>query len=152
MTSQWRSLGQVSVTDSWNLLPNDSFDSDTFRITTTVSASDWENKVRSGVYIKFKYQLNFNEYVESRKFYIPVSDSKTIYDFPIPKELRNDGILVRSISCRLSSQYAGKFSLGSFASILLGVDESFGDTETTERQLIQQIADDLILVKNHLGI
>lgn len=154
MSSQWQSLGELVVTDEWQEFPGQSFNSDSFRITTTVSAGDWENKVRSGIYLRFRYSLGFTNETTSRRFYISVSpgENSAIYDLPIPKELRQDGILFRGVQCRLSSGYAGKFALSSFAVINLKIEENLNSASITDRQLLEQIAQDITAIKNHLGI
>lgn len=151
MVNQWQSLGEVTVTDSWQLFPELSIGNDVFRITTTVSPQDWENKVRSGAYIKFRYETGFNSFAESKKLYIPISEHPIIYEFPIPKEFRSDGIIIRSISCILSSRYVGKFSLASFIGLSMMIEESEGDGSQSDREIIQRIALDVAAIKELIG-
>lgn len=152
MTNQWHSLGTVTVTDSWQLLPETSVGNEVFKITASATDSDWELKVRSGVYIKFRYETSFNSFVESKKFYIPRSNTPIIYDFAIPDEFKNQGIVARSIFCILSSRYAGKFSLASFALISLQIEESNAiGGRLSDRELLEKIASDLAAIKELIG-
>lgn len=150
MTNQWQSLGEVTVTDSWQLLPSVSVGNEVFRISTIVSDSDWELKVRSGVYIKFRYETDFESFTESKKFYIPKSLASVVYEFPIPDEFKNQGIVTRSISCILYSRYVGKFSLASFAPITLTIEENNAVDSLTDRQLLEQLITDVAAIKSFL--
>jgi hypothetical protein len=150
MSNQWQSLGNVTVTDSWQLI-GISVGNEVFRITASVTDSDWELKVRSGTYIKFRYETSFNSFSESKKFYIPRSNTPIIYDFPIPDELKNQGMVTRSISCILSSRYAGKFSLASFAPITLTIEESNAVGGLSDRQLLEQLIADVAELKQLIG-
>ncbi len=107
MSISWSSLGEFEVADTWKIFPGDAT-SDTFRITTTITdLAGWESlRIRSGAYIRFIYPDSLS--TKSSKVYIPVLEDITLYELPIPKELREEGYLIRSVSCRLSSRWSGK--------------------------------------------
>ncbi|MEH2038446.1 hypothetical protein [Nostoc sp.] len=123
MPISWSSLGELEVADTWQTFPVDAT-SDTFRITTTITdIAGWESlRIRSGAYIRFTYSDLLS--TKSAKFYIPVSEDATLYELPMPKELREEGYLLRSVSCRLASRWVGKidFSNG-FAKWDLKIEE-----------------------------
>lgn len=109
----WKQLGEIIVSPAWQIFDVSPINCETFRITTTiVNQQDWDElKIRSAAYIQFYYAENSN----SPKFYIPVSGSPVIREFPIPVELKNNGLVVRSVGCTMSHKYKNKYSLESFA-------------------------------------
>ena len=106
MPISWTSLGELEVADTWKIFPVDAT-SDTFRITTTITdLAGWKSlRIRSGAYIRFTYPDLLS--TKSAKFYIPVLEDIILYELPIPKELREEGCLLRSVSCRLASRWVG---------------------------------------------
>ncbi|MHC5735846.1 hypothetical protein [Nostoc sp.] len=106
MPISWSSLGELEVADTWQIFPIDAT-SDTFRITTTITdLTGWESlRIRSGAYIRFSYPDLLS--TKSPKIYIPVLEDITLYELPMPKELREEGYLLRSVSCRLASRWVG---------------------------------------------
>jgi len=118
----WALLNEVEVTDAWQTIAD--VTSDVFRITTTVTdVPGWESeRIRSGAYIRFIYPDSL--LTKSKKIYVPVSEDVMIYDLPIPREFKDKGYILRSISCRLSSRWVGKINfLNSFAKWNLKLEE-----------------------------
>lgn len=109
MPNAWLSIGELEVADTWQIFSGDAT-SDIFRITTTITdVAGWESlRIRSGAYIRFIYPDPL--FTKSAKFYIPVLEDPTLYELPIPKELKQEGYLVRSVSCRLASRWVGKIN------------------------------------------
>lgn len=109
MPISWSLLGELEVADSWQIFPIDAT-SDTFRITTTITdIAGWESlRIRSGAYIRFTYPDLLS--TKSAKFYIPVTQDITLYELPVPKELKQEGYLLRSVSCKLASRWVGKIN------------------------------------------
>lgn len=109
----WEQLGTVSPSDQWQLFPVDVINSETFRVTTTIiNQQDWDTlKIRSGAFIRFYYP----DGSKSDKIYIPVTDSPTIKEIPMPDALQNVEAIARSVGCILSNRYIGKYSINSYA-------------------------------------
>ncbi|QLE54831.1 hypothetical protein [Nostoc sp. TCL26-01] len=105
----WELIGELQVSDVWQAFNNDVI-SDTFRITTTITdVVGWETeRIRSGAYLRFIYPDPLLS--KSRSIYIPVNDSPTIYELPIPKEFKDEGYVIRTPSVRLSSRWVGKIN------------------------------------------
>ena len=121
MSILWSSLGEIEVTDVWQIFPVE-VTSDTFRITTTVTdVAGWESlRIRSGAYIQFIYP----DSTKSQKTYIPVLEDATVYELPVPQGFREEGYLLRSISCRLASRWVGKIDfISGFAKWNLKIEE-----------------------------
>ncbi|WP_445626462.1 hypothetical protein [Nostoc sp. DSM 114167] len=121
MSISWNSIGEIQVSDNWQLFPSDTI-SDTFRITTTITDTEGWNrtKIQSGAYIRFIYPDEQN--TKSKPVYIPVRDEIIVYELPVPHEMRGAGYYLRSISCRFSSKWVGKLPLASFAGWKLKVE------------------------------
>lgn len=109
----WEQLGTVSPSDQWQMFPVEIFNSEVFRITTTIlDQNDWDNlKIRSGAYLRFTYPDNSN----SEKIYIPVTYAPIIKEIPMPDILQKPGVIIRSVSCILSNRFIGKYSINSYA-------------------------------------
>lgn len=123
MAIEWSLVDEVEVTDRWQVLSTP-VTSDVFRVTTTITdASGWESqRIQSGAYIRFIYPDLFS--TKSSKFYVPVSEDITVYELPIPKEFREKGYVIRSVSCRLASRWVGKIDFVSgFAKWNLKLEE-----------------------------
>lgn len=127
MSITWNILGNVTVTGVWQLLPSSSLSEETYRISFTKSGDTWDTKIRTGVYLRFKYQVN-NEIFYSKPQYIPVQDFSVVYDLPIPQELKQEGILTRNIEVCFSHPRRSKYSLQSFAVFQILVEECKSDT------------------------
>ena len=121
MTISWNLLGEIQVSDSWQLFSDNTI-SDTFRITTTITDIEGWNSIRiqSGAYIRFTYPDEQN--TKSKPIYIPVRDEIIVYDLPVPHEMREAGYYLRSISCRFSSRWIGKLPSASFAGWKLKIE------------------------------
>lgn len=121
MSISWDLLGEVQVSDSWQLFPNNTI-SDTFRITTTITDIEgWNStKIQSGAYIRFIYPDEQN--TKSKQVYVPVRDEIIVYELPVPHEMREAGYYFRSISCQFSSRWVGKLPLASFAAWKLKIE------------------------------
>lgn len=100
----WSSLGELEITDTWQIFSVD-VTSDILRITTTITdVVSWESlRIRSGAFIRFIYPDSLS--TKSSKFYIQVSEDVTVYELPIPKEFREKDHVLRSVSCRLASRW-----------------------------------------------
>ena len=121
MTISWSSLGELEVTDTWQIFPEE-VTSDTFRITTTITdIAGWESlRIRSGAYIRFIY----SDSTRSQKIYIPVLEDPTVYELPVPQGFKEEGYLLRSVSCRLSSRWAGNINfISGFAKWNLKIEQ-----------------------------
>ncbi|MEH2279095.1 MAG: hypothetical protein V7K40_31005 [Nostoc sp.] len=121
MPISWSSLGEMEVTDVWQIFPVE-VTSDTFRVTTTVTdVAGWESlRIRSGAYLQFIYP----DSTKSQKIYIPVLEDATVYELPVPQGFREEGYLLRSISCRLASRWVGKIDfISGFAKWNLKIEE-----------------------------
>lgn len=90
VVANWESLGQLTVSNSWQFFPTAAL-SETFRITTTIqNLDDWNKwKFKSAAYLRFYYP---NDDV-SPPYYIKVRDLPTIYEFKIPEVLTSQGYL-----------------------------------------------------------
>ncbi|MHC5855352.1 hypothetical protein [Nostoc sp.] len=122
MTISWNLLGEVQVSDNWQLFTNNAI-SDTFRITTTITdIQGWNStKIQSAAYIQFLYPDT--ESTKSKVVYIPVRDEIIVYELPVPHQMREAGYYIRSISCRFSSKWVGQLPLASFAGWKLKIEE-----------------------------
>ncbi|MBD2438251.1 hypothetical protein [Nostoc sp. FACHB-110] len=100
--ANWESLGELTVSNSWQFFPNEAL-SQTFRITTTIqNLDDWNKwKFRSAAYLRFYYP---NSDV-SPPYYIKVRDLPTIYEFQIPQVLASQGYLLRTPAIIRASRY-----------------------------------------------
>jgi hypothetical protein len=121
MTLSWDLLGELQVSDQWQLFPNDCL-SDTLRITTTITdVSGWESqRIQSGAYIRFSYPDDISS--KSTPYYIRVVENPIIIELSVPHELREQGYFLRSVSCRFSSRWVGKLPLSSFAGWKLKIE------------------------------
>lgn len=130
MAITWTSLGNVTVTNEWQLLPSSSLSEETYRISFTKVGNTWDTKIRTGVYLRFQYAVGNSVY--SKPQYIPVQDFSVIYDFPIPQELKQEGILLRDIEVCFSHPQRNKYSLQSFAVFQIHVEEGKSDVFNSE--------------------
>ncbi|MEH2377329.1 MAG: hypothetical protein V7K27_00225 [Nostoc sp.] len=123
MTISWSLVDEVEVTDTWKILSLP-VTSDVFRITTTITdIVGWESqRIQSGSYLQFIYPDPL--LTKSKKNYIPVSEDVIIYELAVPTQLKEQGYMIRLISCRLSSRWVGKINfLTGFAKWNLKVEE-----------------------------
>ncbi|MGF1934548.1 MAG: hypothetical protein RM347_009110 [Nostoc sp. ChiQUE02] len=100
--ANWYLNGELTVSNSWQLFPNDVI-ADTFRITTSIqNLDDWEKwKFKSAAYLRFFYADNS----ASPNYYIRVRDVVTIYQFSVPVDLKNQGYLIRTAAVIRASRY-----------------------------------------------
>ncbi|MBR8832715.1 MAG: hypothetical protein DSM106950_01390 [Stigonema ocellatum SAG 48.90 = DSM 106950] len=121
MSISWDLLGEIQVSDNWQLFPLEAI-SDTFRITTTITDIEgWNStKIQSGAYIRFVYPDP--DGTTSKSVYIRVRDEIIVYELPVPHEMRAAGYYIRSISCRFSSKWVGKLPGSSFAGWKLKIE------------------------------
>lgn len=100
--ANWELVGELTVSNSWQLFPNNAL-SETFRITTTIqNLDDWNKwKFKSGAYLRFYYPNND----VSPPYYIKVRDLSTIYEFHIPEPLTSQGYLLRTPAIIRASRY-----------------------------------------------
>lgn len=101
--ANWELIGELTVSNSWQLFPNDVLASETFRIITTIqNLDDWNTwKFRSAAYLRFHYPNND----VSPPYYIKVRDLPTIQEFRIPDALTSQGYLLRIPAIIRASRY-----------------------------------------------
>lgn len=102
LVANWELVGELIVTNQWQSFP-DEVVADTFRLTTTIqNLDDWNKwKFRSGAYLRFFY----SDGSASRNCYIKVIDVPTVYDLPVPYELREQGYVIRTPQVIRASRY-----------------------------------------------
>ncbi|MEH1772974.1 hypothetical protein [Nostoc sp.] len=100
--ANWELVGELTVSNSWQLFPSEVI-ADTFRITTTIlNLDDWNKwKFRSAAYFRFYYSDNS----ASPNYYLRVTDTATIYQFNVPTDLREQGYIIRTPACIRASRY-----------------------------------------------
>ncbi|OUL34102.1 hypothetical protein [Nostoc sp. 106C] len=100
--ANWDLIGELTVSNSWQLFPNEVI-ADTFRITTTIAnLDDWNKwKFKSAAYLRFRYADDS----ASIKYYVRVLDKPTIYVFAVPEDLRTQGYIIRTPAIIRASRY-----------------------------------------------
>jgi hypothetical protein len=100
--ANWDEIGELTVSNTWQFFPNNVI-ADTFRITTTIlNQDDWDKwKFKSGAYLRFYY----GDSSTSKKYFIRVLDTATIYQLAVPAELRNQGYVIRTPAVIRASRY-----------------------------------------------
>lgn len=140
MAITWTSLGNVTVTNEWQLLPLPSTSEETYRISFTKQGNTWDTKIRTGVYLRFQYQIGA-DIVYSKPKYIAVQDFAMVCDFSIPQEFKQEGILSRNIEVCFSHPKRDRYSLQSFAVFQIKIEECNSDTIITTNDNNQIITD-----------
>lgn len=109
----WEQLGEILVTNQWQLFDVPIINCETFRITTTVAnQQDWDElKIRSAAYMRFHYP----DGSYSPCIYVLVTTQPTIKEIAMPAELKAVGTITRYVSCVMSHPKKDKYSLASFA-------------------------------------
>ncbi|MEH2367276.1 hypothetical protein [Nostoc sp.] len=102
LVANWRLVGELIVSNNWQLFPEEVV-ADTFRLTTTIqNLDDWNKwKFRSGAYLRFYYA----DGSASHNCYIKVIDVPTVYELPVPHDLREQGYVIRTPQCIRASRY-----------------------------------------------
>lgn len=102
LVASWQLVGELTVSNSWQLFPSEVI-ADTFRLTTTIlNLDDWEKwKFKSAAYLRFYYADNS----ASPNYYIPVRDVATVYQFSVPTDLRQEGYTIRTPALIRASRY-----------------------------------------------
>jgi hypothetical protein len=100
--ANWELVGELTVSNSWQLFPNDVI-SEVFRITTIIqNLDDWNKwKFRSAAYLRFYYADGST----SPAYYIKVNDTPIIRDFAIPAPLLAEGYQIRTPAIVRASRY-----------------------------------------------
>lgn len=102
LVANWELVGELTVSNSWQLFPNDVI-SEVFRITTIIqNLDDWNKwKFRSAAYLRFYYADGST----SPAYYIKVNDTPIIRDFAIPAPLLAEGYQIRTPAIVRASRY-----------------------------------------------
>ncbi|QHG15816.1 hypothetical protein [Nostoc sp. ATCC 53789] len=100
--ANWELVGELTVSNSWQLFPNDVI-SEVFRITTIIqNLDDWNKwKFKSAAYLHFYYADGST----SPAYYIKVNDTPVIRDFAIPAPLLAAGYQIRTPAIIRASRY-----------------------------------------------
>lgn len=102
LVANWELVGELPVSSNWQAFPIEVI-ADTFRITTTIlNQADWDTwKFRSGAYLRFIYADGSS----SIRRYIKVLDVATVYQLPVPADLRNQGFVIRTPAIIRASRF-----------------------------------------------
>ncbi len=111
-------IGSTAVKQNWISLPTQ-FTENLIVITTSIfNNDDWNNKkIRSGGLFRIRYPTFFN--IVTEPIYFPVDADWKLFDISLSSNLttnkKKPEIASKQIQVKLSSQFATKFNLSSFA-------------------------------------
>lgn len=102
LVANWELVGELSISNSWQLFPNEVI-SEVFRVTTVIqNLNDWNKwKFKSAAYLRFYYADGST----SPAYYIKVNDTPIIRDFTIPEPLLRAGYQIRTPAIIRASRY-----------------------------------------------
>lgn len=102
LVANWELVGELIVTNQWQSFPGEVI-ADTFRVTTTIqNLDDWNKwKFKSSAYLRFYYP----DGSASLNSYIKVIDIPTVYNLPVPNDLRDLGYVIRTPQIIRASRY-----------------------------------------------
>ena len=102
----WEQLGQVALSDEWQLFPSEVINGETFRLSYILDWANWENLAgyRSYGLIRFYYAAG-NDIIVSTAQAIYPKQQKEAREFLIPEDFKANNFLIRSVGVKRIVKY-----------------------------------------------